>query len=305
MPYVQSKDKIKYQGRVYNIHLGPRGGKYIQMNGGMMSISRIPSMYRPSPELLNTIRDMLKNGIDEVFDACREKVNLLTVEDLGNALLILFDFNIKYKKVDEPKQASCTCTSHGWSPLVPLPQQKTTVTGVKNKETQYMIACNFAYFLHMNLATVLGDQMILYPRNVFKNAVDDFITQNSTEEKLREIMTDCDMAIPENYTNLKSRLCSWHPMNDYLMTHVIQERPSSTRRRSSDKDVDTSKTFKIPEASVVGKRAPVATKKSLLTEAIRNPPVPTPSTSASSYSSYRSSRTSSRSSNRGSRTPTQ
>jgi hypothetical protein len=294
MPYVQSNDKIKYQGRVYNIHLGPRGGKYIQMNGGMMSIARIPSMYRPSPELLNTIRDMLKNGIDEVFDACREKVNQLTVNDLGNALLILFDFNIKYKKVDKPVQNSCTCTPHEWSPIVPLPKQKTTVAGIKNKETQYMIACNFAYFLHMNLATLIGDQMILYPRNVFKNTVDDFIIQNSTEEKLREIMTDCDMAIDEKYTNLKSRLCSWHPMHDYIMTYVLKETPVGTRRRSSDKNVDTSKTFKIPASAAVVQRAPVVTKKSLLTEAIKNPLVKTPS--ASSYSSYRSSRTSSRSS---------
>ena len=281
MPYVQSKEKIKYQGRVYNIHLGPRGGKYIQMNGGMKYVSKIVNMYEPTPELLSKIIYLLNEGIEEVFDVCKEKLNGLPVSHFANALLILFDFNTKYKKTD---QGSCTCSPHGWGRLVPLSQsqQRISTSSIDNKHAQYMLACNFADYLYTNLTVTMQNRYAFYPKSFYKNAVDEFV--NANQNSLKDIMSDCPMDVSEGHINLKNRVCSWHPMHDYIMRYVLKESPNSKSKTVTE--VDTSKTFKVSKMPPIFERVPMRTQKSLLTEEIRNPQT---LTSSSTYASTRSS----------------
>jgi hypothetical protein len=169
------------------------------VEGGMMSISKIPRTYKYSSELEKDIEKILNKGIDTIFDVCKDKVSTLNVTHFNDALLILFDFNKNYKPVDKPIQDSCTCSTHGWAPIHNLGKMSKIIPSVHDKETQYMLACNFTEFLYINLA-IDGNKTIEHPREFYKNAIKEFLYQN--KDNIQTIMTECNIGISEKYKNL-------------------------------------------------------------------------------------------------------
>jgi len=195
--------KMKYKGCDCDVYEGPRGGRYVEWKGGMVSVPRGSSNDKKE------VGEIIKGGIQEVFGVC--KLNELTIGHLTTALLLLFEFRTHFKDVkNPPSREKCTCSPKNW---VSLEEKKptTTVPSLANPETHYDIICDFCRYV-LDKYTYND---ILFKRTKWLRVVDNYVRTM----KLSEVSeSQCPPVLDKA---MRKRFCSWHPMHDYIMNEVI------------------------------------------------------------------------------------
>ena len=208
--------KIKYKGCDCDVYEGPRGGRYVEWKGGMVSVPRGSSTDKKE------VGEIIKGGIEEVFGVC--KLNELTIGHLTMALLLLFEFRTRFEDVkNPPSREKCTCSPKNWVPLDNKPPT-TTVPSLSNPETHYDIVCDFCRYVLEKYK--LND--ILFKRTKWLGIVDDYVRTM----KLSEVSKSQCLPVLDNA--MRKRFCSWHPMHDYIMKEVLKMKASSAVRMEEE-----------------------------------------------------------------------
>lgn len=201
--------KMKYKGCDCDVYEGPRGGRYVEWKGGMVSVPR-----GSNPEK-KEVAEIIKGGIREVFGVCASKgLDDMTVGHMTTALLILFEFRTRYKDVkNPPSREKCTCSPKNFVSLEEKPHT-TTIPSLSNPETQYDIVCDFRRYVIENYKNDF-----LFRRTKWLRIVDDYV-KNMNLSKVSDSHYE-----PVVNKVMSRRLCSWHPMHDYIMNEVMKMRP--------------------------------------------------------------------------------
>jgi hypothetical protein len=239
----KTQEKVVVGGRERSVWVGPRGGRYVEMNGGMVSLPslRIPSSRRTVTVVRRGARQItaaevaaaLQPGIDAIFDTCRKegRIDRITVHDFRVALYLYYKFLSKYQEPTMHGTDKCTCSLMNWPKLqeVSIVPAKMDPTDI---HTQLNIACHFIQFLGSSVVIEIP-----FVKGYYLNAVEEFCNTSSLED----VVSECP--VEDEFKNgMKGRLCSWHPMHDYLLKVVLGKRPPVERKgRSSASPVGTSR----------------------------------------------------------------
>lgn len=226
----KTQEKVMVRGHERTVWVGPRGGRYVEMNGGMVSLPslRIPSSRRsvtvvkrmPRAITRDQVYAALQPGIDAIFDTCREegRIDRITVSHFRVALYLYYKFLSKYQEPTMHGTDKCSCSLLNWPKLrevshVPAKMDPTDV------HTRLNIACHFIQFL--STAAILPNA---FTKRYYIDAIREFCNQTSLED----LVSECP--VEDEFRNgMKTRLCSWHPMHDYLLKVVLQKEPVAAR----------------------------------------------------------------------------
>lgn len=268
----KTQEKVMVRGQERAVWVGPRGGRYVEMNGGMVSLPslRIPSSRRsvtvvkrmPRAITRDDVYAALQPGINAIFDTCREegRIDRITVHHFRMALYLYYKFLSKYQEPTMPMVNKCSCTLLNWPKLREVSHVPAKMDP-KDVHSRLNIACHFIQFL--STAAVLPNA---FTKRYYIVAIREFCNQTSLED----VVSECP--VEDEFKNgMKMRLCSWHPMHDYLLKVVLGKRPaegSVGRSRTSASPPGTVNRFASANNAMIAPAKRV-TETSALTRALR------------------------------------